>query len=192
MDKYYGYKDGMKKLCKLYVLLFLSKECEQKIHEFFISNYNIKKRKLIKNLHLTLYHSKRHLINPPDFNQNVNIMCDTNETRFMTMSPGGENKRHDNLVHSKKTIGIRLTRRNEGIKDILELRRKVYKYEPKFTKRKQTTNWSNSFGSRHYQPHISILRPWNDLEDSLYDVGENFRSQISHINFSRMEIKVKY
>ena len=58
-------------------------------------------------------------------------------------------------------------------------------------KRRQTTNWTNSFGSKHYQPHISLLRPWNDLEDSLNNVGENFRSQISHLNFSRMEIKVK-
>ena len=109
----------------------------------------------------------------------------------MTMSPGGENRRVDNFFHSKKTIGIRLTKRNKGINDIIELRRRIYSHEPKFKTRKQTTDWTNSFGSRHYQPHISLLRPWNGLEDNLWDVGERFRNEISTLTFSRMEIKVK-
>ena len=173
-------------MCIFYVLLFLDKSDEQKIKKFFTTFYDVPKNKIKKDLHITLYHSRRNLINEVPISTSVSINCNIDETRFMTMTPGGENPR-EGIIPTQKSIGIRLTKRNEGIDRIISLRREIIKYEPKFNNRKQSTDWTSAFGARHFQPHISLLRPNNNLPNDLGKVGEKFRSEFSQIKFSQIK-----
>ena len=175
----------MNNFCDLYVILQLNKESQNEIHNFFISNYGITRDKLLTNLHVTIYYGRRLLKGLRLDDQYVSFKCNVSETRFMTMTPGGENPRKG-IIPSQRTIGVRLTRRNICIPRILEIRRRIYKLEPKFEKRQNTTDWKNSFGSREYQPHISLLRPHNGLENDLREVGKNFRRKIKYIKFSKV------
>ena len=122
----------------------------------------------------------------------VKIFADASETRFMVLAPGGENPR-PNLEPSRRSVGIRLTKRNTAIRQVLEWRRSIYQLEPARWpgNRKSTTDWSNAFGARHYQPHIKILRPGSGIDRDLTEIGEFFRSSISRIEFGKFQIMVR-
>lgn len=181
----------VKRQYNFYVLLFLDSESESKIHDFFKSHYNIPQKSLVKNLHLTLYYSRRTMIGLDQrFRKDSDVMIDVDvqETRFMTMTPGGENPK-EGIIPSKTSIGIRLTKRNNSIKEIMSLRRIYYEIEPNFKTRTKTKDWYNSFGSNHYQPHIKILHPKNKLTVDLSEVGIDFRSQIKQLRFNRLKVR---
>jgi hypothetical protein len=138
-------------------------------------------------MHLTLYHSRRKLPFYQNREHPVSIELDVSETRFMVLAPGGENPRPE-LIPSKRSLGIRLTKRNEAIPDILKLRRDAYKYEPVFKNRNNTTDWRSAFGSRYFQPHIKFLRPGNGLDFDMTSVGDNFRKTFKFLNFSKFRV----
>ena len=122
----------------------------------------------------------------------MKISADVSETRFMVFAPGGENPR-PSLEPSRRSVGIRLTKRNSAIEQVLELRRSIYQLEPvKWPgNRKSTTDWNNAFGARHYQPHIKILRPGSGINLDLMELGGFFRSSIKRIEFDRFQITVR-
>jgi hypothetical protein len=110
----------------------------------------------------------------------------------MVLAPGGENPRPE-LNPARRSVGIRLTKRNSAIAQIQEMRRSIYELEtPRVVgTRKRTTAWTNCFGARHYQPHITLLRPGSEIERDLRPLGESFRSAFNEISFGKYEIKVR-
>ena len=154
-------------------MLRVSKECEDRIKAFFLESYRARKNRLQSNLHLTVYHGRRILPSLQQKSQPVRITADAAETRFMVLEPGGENPRTQ-LDPQVLSVGIRLTRRNTAIPEIQKLREQVYRLETRevIGTRKRTTAWTNCFGSRHYQPHVQLLRA---LAQSQRDVGRGWR-----------------
>ena len=120
----------------------------------------------------------------------VRIVSDALETRLMVLAPGGENPRPE-LEPSRRSVGIRLTKRNHAVDQIQRLRASVYRLETPTVigKRKPTSAWTNCFGARHYQPHIKLLRPGNGIERDLTKLGEIFRSDMEWIQFDRFEVR---
>lgn len=174
-------------------LLWLNQTSQEQIIDFCTTTLGIKRNRLQLNLHLTVYHGRRLLPGLVEQDYPVNIVANASETRFMVLAPGGENPRPE-LNPRSKSIGIRFTKRNASIPDIQRLRRSIFELETKRVvgSRNPTTAWTNCFGSRHYQPHIQILRPWNNLNIDLTEAGNLFRSTISHIVFDRFQIEFRH
>ncbi len=58
--------------------------------------------------------------------------------------------------------------------------------------RKPTTDWTNAFGARHYQPHIKLLRPGSGIDRDLTNIGEVFRSKLARIEFGKFEVLTRH
>lgn len=177
---------------EIYALLHVSRESETQVRRFLIQRAGLNERAVRRGLHLTVYYARRMLPNVRNSAQSVGIEANSSETRFMVMAPGGENPREE-LVPNRKTVGIRLTRRNAAISAIQDLRRSLYERETKelIGSRKRTTAWTSCFGARHYQPHITLLYPKSGVEDDLSNLGKVFRDEILTIDFDRFEIVIR-
>lgn len=177
---------------EVYGILWVTRKCEAHIADLLANRAGIPMGTVQRGLHLTVYYGRRPLTNLDPHSRPVKISADVSETRFMVLAPGGENPR-PNLEPGRRSVGIRLTKRNPAIKQVLELRRSIYRLEPaKWPgNRKSTTDWNNAFGSRHYQPHIKLLRPGSGVGRDLTEIGEMFRSSINRIEFGKFQIMVR-
>ena len=177
---------------EIYALLWVSYHCKNLIEEILNKKYKVPRNAIVTNPHLTVYHGRRQLPGLLPDSQAVRIIADTTESRFMVLAPGGENPRPE-LEPSKRSVGIRLTKRNLAISQIQELRASVSQLETQdiVGKRKRTTAWSNCFGARHYQPHIKLLYPGSKIDRDLTKLGLVFRSEIDYIVFDRFEIRCR-
>ena len=174
-------------------ILWVSKTSEEQIRAFFADTLGIRKGRLQSDPHLTVYHGRRILPTLNEHDQAANIILPTAETRFMVLAPGGENPR-DDLDPASLPIGIRVTKRNPAISAIQELRHLILKHETKrvLGQRPPTTAWTNAFGSRHYQPHLQLLKPWHKLAGKLTEVGKLFRAQVGIIEFDRFQVAARH
>ena len=171
-------------------ILKVSKQCETLIKVFFDEVCNVKPNRIKPDLHLTVYHGRRRLPGLCENTVPVNIEIATNETRFMVLAPGGENPRSE-LDPGTLSVGVRVTKRNRAIEEIQRLRKYVFGFESNeiIGNRKATTAWTNCFGSRRYQPHIHLLRPWSKIPRDLTALGELFRSEIECVYLDQFQIE---
>ena len=174
-------------------ILWVSKASEEQLRSFFVDSLGIKKSRLQSGLHLTVYHGRRVLPTLTEQDEAVNVVLPTVETRFMVLAPGGENPR-DDLDPNSLPVGIRLTKRNPAVPAIQDLRHQIYSKENKraLGQRPRTTAWRNAFGSRHYQPHIQLLKPWHKIGAQLQEVGALFRSKVKVIEFDRFQVEARH
>ena len=171
-------------------MLKVAKASEHQIGSFLAEHSGVKPSRIQSDLHLTVYHGRRPLPGLAEGVWPIDVVADTNETRFMVLAPGGENPRPE-LDHRSLSVGIRLTRRNRAIAEIQRLRKSVYSFEsPEIVGgREATTEWTNCFGSRHYQPHVQLLKPWNKMRQGLTELGALFRSTAKQIHFDEFRIE---
>ena len=182
MTKNYDYE--------IYALLWVSRRSTIIIRDLLSCECKIPVKAIERKLHLTVYHGRRKLPGLTSYSRAVSIVADALETRFMVFAPGGENPR-PGLEPSKHSVGIRLTRRNQAIEGIQNLRTDISRFETKdvIGNRKPTSAWTNCFGARHYQPHIKLLRPGSEIDYNLTKLGEIFRSKIDEIEFDRFQVR---
>lgn len=165
-------------------------DCEA-IHEFFVRTIGIKARKVISNLHLTVYHARRDMPGVVSLSEPIHLIIPTRETRFMVMAPGGENPRPD-LHPGRRKVGIRFQRRNAAMPQIRALRERLLQFEAKevLGSRRPSTHTRNAFGARHFQAHVALLRAGSGIDRDLTRVGGLFRLAIPSLKFDRFEIEV--
>ena len=173
--------------------LRVSAYSEDQIRKFLSEVCGVKKKRLQSGLHLTVYHSRRPIPGLCEGARPLQIIADTLETRFMPLAPGGENPRED-IDPQAHPLGIRLTKRNKAIKEIQMLREQISRLETKVVRgtRKQTTAWKSSFGSRYYQAHIALLRPWHKINATLTEIGTLFREELHQIEFDLLQIEERH
>lgn len=177
---------------EIYALLRVSRKYEELISDLLSGECKVPKDAIQRGLHLTVYHGRRPLPGLVSGNQRVRIFADALETRFMVMAPGGENP-HPELEPSQRSVGIRLTKRNQAIDHIQRLREGIYRLEtPAIVGgRSPTSAWVNCFGARRYQPHIKLIRPGSMIDRDLTKLGEIFRSDMEQIEFDRFEVMAR-
>ena len=173
-------------------ILRLSDACERNIAQFFLEELGLRKGSIQRWMHLTVYHGRRPLPGLVERLSHVHVSADTGETRFMVLAPGGENPRPE-FSPRRRSLGIRLTKRNSSIGAIQRLKESVYRFETDIIigNRHPTSPWRNCFGARNYQPHIKLLKPGNGVGRDLTVVGRAFREHIPTIEFDRFEIVSK-
>ena len=177
---------------EIYALLFVDHESEQFIRDILMYDHGVEEQAIANRLHLTVYYARRLIPGIENKSADCNIDVDVSETRFMVLAPGGENPRPE-LEPSRRSVGIRLTRRNKARAAIQSLREQLYGLEtPEVIgySRRPTDAHTSAFGARHYQPHIKLLRPGNGIDRDMTTLGAAFRSEIEVIRFDRFEIGV--
>ena len=177
----------------VYAMLWVSPRSVAQISEFLVSE-GIPEAAIDRRMHLTVYYASRLLpgLSRDKQTRRVQIEADVLETRFMPLVPGGENPRPD-IDPASKSVGIRLTRRNQAIDDIQALRREMCELEtPEMVgKRQRSTAWKSCFGAKKYQPHILFLRRGSGIDRDLRPIGTAFRSHIQKIEFNKYKVITK-
>ncbi|MCY4012819.1 MAG: hypothetical protein OXG82_08910 [Gammaproteobacteria bacterium] len=176
---------------EIYALLWLTRDSERALTDFLVAN-GLRRNAIQRGMHLTVYHAQRSLPGLRLGRRTVDIVVDVAETRLMVMAPGGERPR-DGLDPSRQSIGLRLTKRNAAIDDIQALRSDVFRLEtPKLLgARKPTNAWNSAFGSRRYQPHVTLAGPQNGAPYDLTVIGKALRTSIATIRFDRFEVRYR-
>ncbi len=179
-------------IAEIYALLFVDYESDQLIRDILMYDRVVEEQAIANTLHLTVYYARRLIPGIENKSGGCNIDVDVSETRFMVLAPGGEYPRLE-LEPSKRSVGIRLTRRNKARTAIESLRERLYSLEtPEVIGygRRPTDARTSAFGARHYQPHIKLLKPGNGIDRDMTILGAACRSEIEVIRFDRFEIKV--
>jgi hypothetical protein len=169
-------------------MLHVSKESELLIHAF-LTAYGIKRRTIRSRLHLTVYHARRKIPQIESAILECAISVPGVDFRFMTMTPGGENPRPD-VDPNTCPVGVRVHKSSQAYIKIQELRAQLIKFETESVlgKRRPSTKTRNAFGSRYYQPHITLLRQGSGVGADLRPLGDAFRRSIEKIEFNSFEI----
>ena len=112
---------------------------------------------LLKRFHLTVYHARRKIPDLRPLRRSVSIDCDVAEMRTMVLVPGGENPR-PGVKPSRRSLALRLTRRNCAIPDIQALRGELTCRETSaiLGNRPGSSRNRSAFGARNFQPHIKF------------------------------------
>jgi len=175
---------------EVWAQLHVSNKSMLEINRFFRYEYNINPDYIIQRLHLTVYHARRPMPNLINQSDACRIAFDTLDTKFMVLSPGGENKK-PGLIPGNRKVGIRIQKNTDCRVKINHYRSALLIHETPqvLGTRKASTLSKNAFGARHFQPHISLLRAGSNIPTDLTEVGANFRDTIQQIIFDRFTIQ---
>lgn len=175
---------------EVYALLGLTRRCEANIVDF-LSSWGVPVESIQRRMHVTVYYARRLLPGLPKHQptRDVSIEADVKETRFMVLAPGGENPRPE-LEPARRSVGIRLTKRNTAVEQIQALRHEMISLETTQVvgQRNPSTAWTSCFGARHYQPHIKLLKPGSEIDRDLTSIGRYFRMCFSTFEFDKYRI----
>ena len=174
-------------------MLWVSQRSVARITEFLASK-GIPEAAIERSMHLTVYYASSLLPGLPVDKQTrrLRIEADAKETRFMVFAPGGEIPRL-NIDPASQSVGIRLTRRNQAIDEIQELRSEMYPLETPevIGEGQRSTARRSCFGARNYQPHVLFLRPGSGIDRDLTPLGTSFRSEVQSVEFDRYEVSTR-
>jgi hypothetical protein len=166
--------------------LMLAKEDQLRIKHFFSDEFGIPARKVLKRMHISVYHSRRPMKGLVPTQESINLELSVAETRFMVMYPGGENPRSD-INPANHAIGIRLHKQSNSIESVREFRSRLLEYESNqvLGKRNPSTHNRSAFGARNFQPHMSLLKPGSVLDDNIKEIAAEFRKEFETLKFDR-------
>lgn len=177
---------------QVWALLFMEEGSERKLRDFFVNDCRVPAKCVRRDLHATIYHARRELVGLAESVDTVRIRVPGTELRLMVMAPGGENPRPD-LDPAHRSVGIRIRRANGATKDIEELRALFYRHETPdvLGSRAPSSRRRNAFGARHFQPHITVLRPGSLVDRDLTKPGAKLREVIDEVVFDRLVIRCR-
>src|ERR1700684_340940 len=81
-------------------------DCER-IRDFITSEFRVPKSRVVRRLHLTVYHSRRPMPGVLSLSEEADLVLPSCDTRFMVLAPGGENARPE-LDPGSLRVGIRV------------------------------------------------------------------------------------
>ena len=187
-------------LSKLYCSLELCKSTSIEINKFF-KDWGLNEKCLFNTHHLTIYEIPilKHDVLTKNEDQLQSILShqlinqySSDETRFMVMSPGGDNPNNKKSVHRSK-VGIRFTKRSPLFDELDSLRQKLSFLDNQALALLSSTTGrnSNAFGIKNFKPHLTLINRNNNLPNNLFEIGAAFREHISELIFSEIKLEVK-
>jgi hypothetical protein len=162
-----------------------------RIRAFFVSELGIKRRSIVRKMHITVYHARRPMPGVVSVSEPAHVILPAIETRFMVMAPGGENPRPE-LDPASRKVGIRVHKQSTALPEILEFRRRLLQLETQrvLGNRSPSTHRRNAFGARHFQPHMVVLRAGSGIHRDLTLLGSRFREGLGELTFDTFSIDV--
>ena len=176
----------------VWAMLFVAKESERAIHRFLTQQMGLRPALLHKRLHLSVYHARRALDGLTDSEERVAIEVSAEDLRFMAMAPGGENPKPE-IDPTRCHVGVRVKRSSPATQAIHAFRSRFFPLETLdvIGVRKPSSPVRNAFGARHFQPHVTLIRPHNGLNPDLKEIGSAFRAALVGIKFDRFVVKCR-
>lgn len=176
---------------EIWAKLILSREDRTRIHDFLVSEFGIDPRCVVRNMHITVYHARRPIPELFEIREPVRVVLPASETRFMVMAPGGENPRPE-LNPCERKVGIRVHKKSTALPLILQFRNRLLEYETEkiLGGRSPSTNAKNAFGARHFQPHMTMIRPGSGIDRDLTIIGAPFREALGDLSFNNFVINI--
>jgi hypothetical protein len=176
---------------EIWAQILLSKEDCERIKEFLVAEVGINQGFVIPNMHLTFYHSQVLIPEIKPTEKDIYIILPASETRFMVMVVGGENPL-PGVDPGMNKIGIRIQRRSSVVDEIIEMRNELSRYETReiLGDRSPSSRKKSAFGSRYFQPHISLLKPGSGISSDLTVIGQLFREKIGDLVFDKYKIDI--
>ncbi len=176
---------------EVWAQLLLCEEDRLRVREFFVSEFGITPRCVVRNMHITVYHARRPMPGVFPVSEPADVVLAATETRFMVMAPGGENPRPE-LDPAERKVGLRVHKQSAALRLILEFRERLLRREtPRVLgRRPPSTRRANAFGARHYQPHMAVLRAGTGIDRDLARLGVPFRQKLGNLRFDRFEVEI--
>lgn len=175
-----------------WAILWLARDDEARVRDFLVNNWDIPDASVAKGMHLTVYYARRKVPGLDEASRSANVNINVSESRLMVLAPGGENPRPE-LDPARRQVGMRVGRRDECRTAILEYRRACCAFETRAVlgDRKASSDRTSAFGARHYQPHISLLRPGSNIDRDLKPLGQAFRARFHTLRLSKFTVRHK-
>ena len=176
---------------EVWAQLSLCKSDVERIRQFLVRHVGVREQRVVRNMHITVYYARRPMPGVVAQNETASLTIPTADTRFMVMAPGGENPRHE-LRPSERKVGIRIRRVSSAMSAILTYRHRLLAHETREVRgaRRPSDHRRNAFGARHFQAHMSVLRPGSGIAHDLKPLGEAFRAQIQELHFDRFLVDI--
>ena len=176
---------------RAFVLLRLSKSSEKRLSDFLVDQLNFPRSRLKRNLHITLYEARRRLEGLSSFERSALIRVPSDVWRFMVVAPGGENPRPD-IDQLTRPLALRTVRTSDAYQSIQKLRSEFLAFETDkvLSGRRTSGPRRNAFGSRHYQPHVTLIGSGHGIEGDLSEYGEVLRRQLGDLEFDKLSCRV--
>ena len=180
----------MKISFEVWAQLFLADEDCERICSFLKDEAGIKKKFLLKRLHMTVYHARRPMRNLLNCIEPINIVVPAVDTRFMVMAPGGENPQ-PNIDPGHRKLGIRILWQSLAMPAIQILRHRLIDYESPMVlgNRPRSTARTSAFGARSFQAHLGLIRAGSGIDRDLTLLGAPFRAKVGDLRFDRFLIE---
>ena len=161
------------------------------LRAFFLDEFGIPSRRLVRKPHITVYHCRRPMKGLRAATEQVAVVLPAGDARFMIMSPGGEIPRPD-MNPADLVVGIRIHRQSAAMLAIYVLRGRLFRYEDEHILggRSPSTMRTSAFGARAFQPHMSILKADSGIDRDLTAVGDRFRNAMGSLTFDTFEVDV--
>lgn len=162
-----------------------------RIQDFFLTRVGVKRRCLVRAMHITVYHCRRPMPGVEPLSEPASVIIPAQDMRFMVMAPGGENPRLE-LDPALRKIGVRVHRPSTATSIIRAYRERLLQYETRevLGKRSPSTHATNAFGARHFQPHMSVLRAGSGIDRDLKIIGQQFRESLGNLTFDKFLVEV--
>lgn len=176
---------------EIWAQIFLSIEDSKRIKEFFVNEIGIKRYFVYSQMHLTFYHSQVLIPEIHPTEKDIYLILPASETRFMVLITGGENP-IPGVDPGMNKVGIRIQHRSPVLEEIFEMRTELTRFEtPEIIgDRSPSSRKKSAFGARHFQPHMSLLKPGSGIGSDLTIVGKLFREKIGDLVFDRYKIDI--
>ncbi|MCY4046567.1 MAG: hypothetical protein OXF42_00430 [Candidatus Dadabacteria bacterium] len=176
---------------EVWASLILCDRDQKRIKKFLVSDFGLKEKSVVKEMHLTVYHSRRLFRGVYPLSESASVELDVGDTRFMVMISGGENPRVG-VKPGDKRIGIRVQKRSKTRNIVDQYRSCLTALESQdiLGKRKRSTRSHNAFGAKSFQPHMTLLLPGSGIGQDLREIGIAFRKTLGLLVFDRFSVEV--
>lgn len=177
-----------------YAMLFLDRDCERDLTQWFVESIGLQRRFVVKGMHLTVYHGRRRFDGLENYQEETEVKVPLVDLRFMAPAPGGENPRPD-IDTTRIGIGARIHKSSSALLAIRAIRQRFYPLETADLlgpSRRASDAHNSAWGARKFQPHIKLLHGGSGIDPDLTRTGWLLRARGGALRFDRLAVRCRH